>query len=177
MNSFNLDIENGFKFYKEFILGQSQNKQKIYESYGFTMQGSVASIDWEVFAAILLKDRKKPGNGADLEKHEVKSAIDRSAFEYQYHKHHGLDKLTDDKLVDHIFISYSSNYKNVEVWRVKAESIKAIFESWEPLLRSNYNPSNDNIIRQRFRRSVTYKFVRQYGLCLFKIKDGVIERD
>lgn len=169
-----LDIEKAFLFYKEFILGRSQDKQKIYASYGFSMEGSVASIDWEVFAAILLRDRKKPGDGADLEKHEVKSAKAGSSFEYQYHKIHGLEKLADDKLVNHVFISYSSNYENIEVWLVEAKKIVPTFDKWEPKLQHNYAPSNNNVVRQRFRKSVPYGFVKKNGELILTIKNGVI---
>ncbi|MEM8639910.1 MAG: hypothetical protein AAGG51_14010, partial [Cyanobacteria bacterium P01_G01_bin.54] len=78
------------------------------------MQGSVGSKDWEVFAAILLNDRARKGDGADLEHYEVKSATTGSSFEYQYHRNHGLDKLTDDRSVDHIFVSRSKDYINSE---------------------------------------------------------------
>lgn len=60
-----------YAFYKRFILDYSQDKSAIYAQYGFTLQCSIGSKDWEVFAAILMGDRASPGNGADLENYEV----------------------------------------------------------------------------------------------------------
>ena len=78
-------------FYKNYLLDATRNKAEVYEQYGF-LSPSVPFIDWEVFAAILFRDRAKSGYGADLERHEVKSAAMGSSFEYQYHKFRGLDK-------------------------------------------------------------------------------------
>ncbi|WP_404787430.1 hypothetical protein [Altericista sp. CCNU0014] len=52
---------------KKYILEYSQNKVEIYEQYGFSLQGSISSKDWEVFAAILLNDRARRGDGADFD--------------------------------------------------------------------------------------------------------------
>lgn len=94
-----------YNFYKRFILDYSQEKETIYEQYGFTLQGSVGSKDWEVFAAILMGDRASPGNGADLENYEVKSALIGNSFEYQYHRNRGLEKLQDERAVDQFICS------------------------------------------------------------------------
>jgi hypothetical protein len=162
-----LNIKDAFDFYKRFILDYTQDKSKIYEKYGFTLQGSVGFKDWEVFAAILLNDKAKPGDGADLENHEVKSA-NLGGYEYQYHKYHGLEKLEDDKKVDHVFISRSADYTNVEVWWASGVSLSAKFDSWEPELRANYETET----RQRFRKSITHNFVKDNGDQLLKIENG-----
>ena len=77
-----LKTSEALHFYQKFILNHTIQKGQIYEQYGFTLQGSVGSKDWEVFAAILFNDRAKPGDGADLVHYEVKSAITKSGFEY-----------------------------------------------------------------------------------------------
>lgn len=164
-------IDEAFKFYKQFILDYSQEKSEVYAKYGFTLQGSVGSKDWEVFAAILLNDRAKPGDGADLMHHEVKSAVTGSGFEYQYHKNHGLDKLKEDIEIDHVFIARSRDFTSIEVWRVESARIAPIFESWLPDLKQNYKDST----RQRFRRSVNYSFVSNSGDILLKIVDGNLQ--
>lgn len=111
----NLNIQAAYNFSTRFILNYSREKGEIYRRYGFTLQRSLSSKDWEVFAAILLNDRARPGHRTDLMNHEVKSAIMGNSFEYQYHKSHGIDKLEADKSVDHIFIAHSQSYENVEV--------------------------------------------------------------
>ncbi|NEZ68232.1 hypothetical protein D0962_36825 [Leptolyngbyaceae cyanobacterium CCMR0082] len=163
-----IQAQEAYSFYRAFILEYSRNKAEIYERYGFSLQGSVGSKDWEVFAAILLNDRARRGDGADLENYEVKSATTGSSFEYQYHRNHGLDKLTDDKNVDHIFVSRSKDYMDVEVWVVERTDMTSTFDKWLPELLQNYETAG----RQRFRRSVTYGFVRSQGNLLLEIRTG-----
>jgi hypothetical protein len=165
-----LQVQEAYSFYKTYILEYSRNKAEIYERYGFSLQGSVGSKDWEVFAAILLNNRARRGDGADLENYEVKSATSGSSFEYQYHRNRGLNKLTDDRGVDHIFVSRSETYMNVDVWLIERAKMIPIFDKWLPELLQNYETAE----RQRFRRSVTYGFVRSQGTQLLKINDGEI---
>lgn len=160
--------QEAYSFYRAFILEYSRSKAEIYERYGFSLQGSVGPKDWEVFAAILLNDRARRGDGADLENYEVKSATTRSSFEYQYHRNHGLDKLTDDKTVDHVFISRSKDYMDVEVWLVERANMTSTFDKWLPELLQNYEMAE----RQRFRRSVTVGFVRSQGNLILEISAG-----
>ncbi|NEN94418.1 MAG: hypothetical protein F6K50_02410 [Moorea sp. SIO3I7] len=165
-----LQVQEAYSFYRRFILEYSQDKAEIYQRYGFTVQGSVGSKDWEVFAAILVNDRARRRDGADLINYEVKSAVIGSSFEYQYHRNHGLDKLADDKSVDHIFIARSQAYTNIEVWLVERAKMLSKFDKWLPELLQNYQAE----ARQRFRRSVTYGFVKNQGVKLLEISDGVL---
>ena len=126
-----------YAFYKRFILDYSQDKSAIYAQYGFTLQGSIGSKDWEVFAAILMGDRASPGNGADLANYEVKSALIGNSFEYQYHRNQGLEKLQDERAVDHLFVARSSTYQDVEVWLVDRATLLATFDRWLPELQEN----------------------------------------
>ena len=162
-----LDVPTAYWFYKKYLLDAAQDKVEIYQRYGFVAP-AVSSADWEVFVAILVQDRKKPGDGADLERHEVKSAGMRSAFEYQYHKDHGLDKLEEDKRVDHVFISYGSRYQDVDVRFVEGTKLAMIFESWRPDLIYTY----DVLKRQRYRKSVSMGFVMAQGELLLAIRNG-----
>ena len=163
-----LHIQEAYSFYKKFILDYARDKADIYEKYGFNLEGSVGSKDWEVFAAVLLGDRAKPGNGADLMNHEVKSAFLGNSFEYQYHKNRGLEKLEEDKAVDHIFVARGSDYADVYVWFVNRRHLIPIFDSWLPELSQNYLGGT----RQRFRRSVSYAFVTTRGELLLEIRAG-----
>jgi hypothetical protein len=165
-----IQVQEAYSFYKTYILDYSRDKAEIYERYGFSLQGSVGSKDWEVFAAILLNDRARRGDGADLMNYEVKSAVIGGSFEYQYHRNRGLDKLTDDRDVNHIFVSRSESYTNVEVWLVERTKMTSTFDRWLPELLQNYETAE----RQRFRRSVTYGFVRSQGVRLLEINDGVL---
>ncbi len=165
-----LQVQEAYYFYKRFILEYSQDKAEVYEKYGFSLQGSIGSKDWEVFAAILVNDRARKGDGADLMNYEVKSAVIGSSFEYQYHRNHGLDKLADDKSVNHIFVARSKNYTNIEVWLVERDKMFSVFDKWLPELRENYQAK----ARQRFRRSVTYGFVKNQGIQLLGISDGAL---
>jgi hypothetical protein len=164
-------IEDAFSFYEQFILKYSQDKAQIYERYGFTLQGSIGSKDWEVLAAILLGDRARDGDGADLMNYEVKSAVIGNSFEYQYHKNSGIEKLNMDKLVDHVFISRNETYTDVSVWLVDRVHLISIFDDWRPELEANY----DSTTRQRFRKSVSHGFVRQHGQKIFSISEGRLE--
>jgi hypothetical protein len=164
----NLQVQEAYSFYRTYILEYSRDKTEIYERYGFSLQGSVGSKDWEVFAAILLNDRARRGDGADLMNYEVKSAVIGGSFEYQYHRNRGVDKLTDDREVDHIFVCRSNTYANVEVWLVERAKMISSFDRWLPELIQNYETDT----RQRFRRSVTYVFVRSQGIQLLEIRDG-----
>lgn len=163
-----LDIPGAYNFYERFILNYTRDKSEVYTRYGFTIQNSIGSKDWEVFAAILLRDRAKRGDGSDLVNHEVKSASGKGSFEYQYHRNRGLAKLQGDRRVDHVFISRSPDYKDVEVWWVNRNQMQSIFDTWQPELEANYAST----ARQRFRRSVTYGFVKTHGICIFHIAQG-----
>ena len=98
-----LECDKAYQFYKKYIF--NKEKQKLLEMHGFSIPGSVSSSDWELFAAILVGRKAAAGYGADLEGLEIKSAQMGSSFEYQYHKHTGLEKLKDDMKVNHLFIS------------------------------------------------------------------------
>ncbi len=162
------NVKAAFSFYSQFILQHSQAKAAIYQQYGFTLQGSVSSKDWEVFAAILVGDRARSGNGTDLINHEVKSAVIGGAFEYQYHRHHGIEKLAADKQVDHIFISRSNAYEDIQVWVVDRQDLIPTFDRWLPELQANYAAS----AKQRFRKSVSSEYVRRYGQSILTIVQG-----
>jgi hypothetical protein len=62
-----LQIQEAYSFYKKYILEYSQSKAEIYEQYGFPLQGSIGSKDWEVFAAILLNNQARRFDGEDFD--------------------------------------------------------------------------------------------------------------
>lgn len=67
-----------------------------------------------------------------------------------------------------LFVARSSTYQTVEVWLVDRVELIATFDRWLPELQGNYHAE----ARQRFRRSVTYRFVTAQGTKLMDIKDG-----
>lgn len=162
-----LNISEAYDFYRKFIFNEEH--QAILTEHGFHVAGSISSINWEAFASILTGDRGKAGYGSDLDNFEVKSSVDKSSFEYQYHLNGGKVKLHDDMEVSHIFVSYSSDYKNIEVRVVEGKILKPTFESWLPGLIANYEGSNR---KQRYRKSISYGFVVANGSVVLKTLDG-----
>ena len=137
------------------------------EEHNFDIAGSIPSIDWELFGAILTGDDRKLGYGSDLKDHEVKSAVEGSSFEYQYHRHGGLAKLDEDKTVDHVFVSYAPDYKRVTVRLVDRSKLASIFESRRDGLVQNYQGTTP---KQRYRKSVAYGTVMWEGEIILQIE-------
>lgn len=160
-------LNEAYEFYRKYIYNIEY--QGTLKECGFSVAGSIAPINWEVFASILTGDKGKGGYGADLTKHEVKSSVNGNSFEYQYHLNAGKIKLHDDMEVNHIFISYSADYKDVEVRLVEGEKLKETFEKWLPGLVENYEGPSP---RQRYRKSVSFGFVKNNGVLILKTKDG-----
>lgn len=160
-------LHEAINFYQKFIYNQEH--QSILKEHGFSVAGSVASVNWEAFASILTGDLSKSGYGSDLTKHEVKSSVDGNSFEYQYHLKAGKVKLHEDMEVNHIFISYSADYKDIEVRLIQGDKLKATFEQWLPGLVENYEGSTP---KQRYRKSVSYGFVKANGILILKTHGG-----
>lgn len=163
------NLEEAFEFYRKFIYNVEH--QAILAKHGFHVAGSIAPINWEVFAAILTGDNGKAGYGSDLTQHEVKSSVEKSSFEYQYHLNGGRVKLQDDMKVNHIFVSYSSDYKDIEVRLVEGEKLRHFFESWMPGLIENYEGPNR---KQRYRKSIPYGYVKNHGILILKAENGYL---
>lgn len=160
-------LKEAYDFYRKFIYNKEH--QRTITERSFHVAGSVAPVNWEVFASLLTGDKGKEGYGADLTNHEVKSSVEGNSFEYQYHLNAGRVKLHDDMRVNHIFISYSSDYKNIEVRLVEGAKLRATFESWMPGLVKNYEGETP---RQRYRKSISYGFVKANGVLILKTQDG-----
>ena len=85
--------------------------------------------------------------------YEVKSAVIGGSFEYQYHRNRGLNKLTDDRDVDHIFVAISETYANVEIWLVERTKMVPTFDRWLPELLQNYETGDRrNQLSERTRK-------------------------
>lgn len=160
-------IKDAYGFYKKFIF--NEELQKLLNDYLLHVAGSVPSVNWELFGAILTGDKGKKGYGSDLKSHEIKSAIDGGSFEYQYHLRGGQKKLMEDMEVKHLFISYSRDYKDVDVRILPGEKLKETLETWLPKLIDNYKGPNR---KQRYRKNVSLGFVKKNGILIMQIRKG-----
>lgn len=160
-------IVEAFDFYRHHIL--NLELQALLTAHNLTVAGVVPSRLWELFGSILTGDRAKGGYGSDLEHYEIKSSIDGGSFEYQYHLNGGKQKLLDDMVVDHLFISYSADYSTIEVRFIEGVKLKPIFKSWMPGLVKNYSGKNR---KQRYRKSVAYGVVKKEGRLILRIEGG-----
>jgi len=159
-----------YAFYCKFI--RNEELQALLREHKRHVAGSVPPIYWELFGAILTGDKGKAGYGSDLEHHEVKSSVEGASFEYQYHLHGGKQKLVEDTRVDHVFISYSRDYENVDVRLVKGNDLKEKFNGWMPGLIKNYNGKNR---KQRYRKSISFGTVKSKGKLILQVRKGTIQ--
>lgn len=160
-------FQEAFDYYNQHI--NRQERFRLLKEHKFSITGSIASIDWELFGAILTGDSGKLGYGSDLGSYEIKSATGTGSFEYQYHLRGGLTKLKEDMVVDHIFISYAPDYATVTVRLVQGIALEPFFQKWEPELIVNYSGNNP---RQRFWRSIAYGTVVKLGAIIMRIEDS-----
>lgn len=151
---------------------------QLLQQHNLKTSGSVPPIAWELFGSILTGRKGKSGYGSDLEGIEIKSAIQGSSFEYQYHLNTGLSKLEEDRLVDHFFCSYSSDYKSFKVYFATGKSLSPYFSKWIPEYLKNYKKSEHITAlesgdrRQRFRRSIPFGWVSNNGILVMQVSEG-----
>ena len=163
-----LNIAAAFDYYDKHI--NRTERFDILEKHDFSIVGSVPSIDWELFGALLTGDTKKTGYGSDLKTFEVKSAVEENGFEYQYHKHGGLAKLDEDKTVNHVFVLYARDYKTVTVRVIKGSKLADTFESWRPGYIKAYQGVDDP--KQRYRKSISHGRVLREGEVVMLVQGG-----
>jgi hypothetical protein len=109
-----LDFEKALMFFHAYMYGPLQGKLRIYAARNVRSAATTMSSDWEVFASMLVNDLgRKLAGGIDLSNHEVKSAVEGSSYEYQYHKNTGKDKLASDLTNGHLFFSHADNLRRV----------------------------------------------------------------
>ena len=163
-----LDFEKALMFFHAYMYGPLQGKLRLYRARGVHSVAKALSSDWEVFASILVKDvGKKLTKGVDLSKHEVKSAENGGAYEYQYHKNTGKEKLAHDMEVGHLFFDHSDNLRSVDLRYASGKQVSIFFEAW---LKSYPDP-----YRQRYRKSVPFAWVKENGLLLMSLRGGEVE--
>jgi hypothetical protein len=163
-----LDFEKSLMFFHAYMYGPLQGKLRLYGARAIPPGAAVMSSDWEVFASILVNDLgRKLGAGIDLANNEVKSAKTRGSYEYQYHKNTGLEKLAKDMSVGHLFFEYSDSLTEVHLRWLHGSALKdAYFSKWLDEYPDPYP--------QRYRKNVSYSFVKKNGTLLMSLKDGEV---
>jgi len=136
-------IDKAYELYSNHIY--DKEKIDLLNKHNLKVSGSVPSVLWELFGAILTERDGSGTTGADLCGWEVKSAINGGSYEYQYHLNTGLEKLKEDCIVNHLFCSYSATYKDVSVKAICGKDLSdRFFKNWEPLYRANYDVTAPN---------------------------------
>jgi hypothetical protein len=101
----------------------------------------------------------------------VKSAKTGSAYEYQYHKNSGREKLIKDSTVGHLFFEYSDNLKRVELrFMHGSELSREYFGKW----LDAFPTKPEDYKGQRFRKNIPYGVVNQSGKLLMRLVDGEV---
>lgn len=167
-------IDDAFRFYSKHIY--DEEKISLLRQHNLKIAGSVPSVLWELFGAILTGRSGAGITGADLVGWEVKSAASSGSYEYQYHLNTGAEKLNEDCLVNHLFCKYSETYKDVSVRAICGEELaEQFFSPWMPEYARNYDASAPaSQRRQRFRKGISSGYVEAHGTVILKIKDGAI---
>lgn len=171
-------IDDAYIIYTNHIY--DEEKIALLKKHKLKVAGSVPSVMWELFCAVLTGRSGVGSKGADLAGWEVKSAKKGSSFEYQYHLNSGIGKLKEDYSVNHLFCSYSVSYADVVVRAIKGKDLAdSFFKKWKPEYLENYDSSLPaNMRRQRFRKNIPYNHVETHGKIILKIKDGeMIEKN
>lgn len=171
-------IDKAYQFYNRHIY--DEEKIKLLELHNLKVAGSVPSVLWELFGALLTERTGSGLVGADLQGWEVKSAKEGGSYEYQYHLNTGTFKLKEDCVINHLFCIYSKTYEDVIVKAIEGKYLADnYFKLWEPLYLKNYDISIDKSQRrQRFRKSIPSGYVEKNGILVMQIRDGnLIYRD
>lgn len=163
----NLDFEKSLMFFHAYMYGPLQGKLRLYGARGIPSGSAAMSSDWEVFASMLVNDLgRKFGSGVDLVNHEVKSAKTGGSYEYQYHKHSGREKLAKDASVGHLFFEYSDTLDRVDLRYLHGSELSSFFKTWLDEYPDPYP--------QRYRKQITYSYVKKNGKLLMTIQDGEV---
>lgn len=160
-----LDVYNALIYFHAYMYGPLRGKIRLYQHRDLQPRMAM-SEDWEIFASILFRNTGAgTTSGLDLEDYEVKSAKDRTAFEYQYHKNSWKSKLDADREAGHIFISHRDELSHVEVRFCEGADLHEYFDKWEA--QKPYSGT-----AQRFRKSVAFGWVRKNATLVLRIQEG-----
>jgi hypothetical protein len=155
-------------FYKKHIIEVDRELDPILLKYKFTSK--IPTWKWELFAAILVGDVKKQGNGIDLTEHEVKTYQWRKPPEYQYHRNSWEEKLGEDKKAKHVCVWYRNSLKDLDVLLVEGKDVAGVFESWRPEIYETYEVKKD---KDRCRKNLPRASIEDKGKLILKIRNEV----
>lgn len=166
------NIDKAFNLYETHIY--DPEKIGLLKEHGLKVAGSVPSVMWELFGAILTGRVAEGTIGADLNGWEVKSAKQGGSYEYQYHLNTGESKLIEDCQVSHLFCTYSEDYQDVTVRAMKGcDLAERYFNVWKPQYLANYDKTvPEGKRRQRFRKNIPHGFIDNNGELVLQIKKG-----
>ncbi len=154
-------------FFHAYMYGPLQGKLRIYKDRTVRPSTVALSSDWEVFAAMLVDDvGQKLAAGIDLSQHEVKSALDGSSYEYQYHKDGGKKKLIADMKTRHLFFAHRDNLRHVDLRFAHGSAMKEFFRKWLNEFPEPYG--------QRYRKSIPFSWVKKNAKLLMTLEDGEV---
>jgi hypothetical protein len=80
------------------------------------------------------------------------------SFDYHYYRKSWKTKLEQEKEIDHIFISYTENFK-VKIYRLEAEQLQETLDSWE----RNIADRVSDIPNIDYRQALSLGFVKANG--------------
>lgn len=166
-----LDFEKSMMFFHAYMYGPLQGRLRIYGARRIAAGSIAMSSDWEVFASMLVNDLgRKLAAGIDLTNYEIKSAKKKGAYEYQYHKFSGREKLLKDAKVGHLFFDYSENLKEVNLRYMHGSDLSEYFGLW----LKQFPAKPEDYKTERFRRAIPYGVVKNEGKLLMTLKDGEV---
>ena len=166
------DPVKAMEFYNTHLLQSNSELDPLLRTYNF--KSELPAWKWELFVAILVGDiatakRRRGTRGADLLRHEVKSAQNGRDFEYQYHKKSWREKLEKEPLINHVYISYWENFKDFDVRLIPGKLLQHHFDTWRPQIAEAYECEKP---KQRFRRRVGFKEIVEKGQLILKVRSG-----
>lgn len=163
--------EKAYQFYYKHIYEDNKDLVTLCSDYNF--ESKQPSWKWELFSAILMGDKAKDNNkGADLINYEVKSAKENGAYEYQYHCDSWPTKISEDKRVSHLYISYSENCEDIVVRLMSVDKILHYFQEWETHLPAYWTTEEiEKVSNKRFRRAIPASMVSKNGKIIFVVKN------
>jgi len=158
-----MNYERAYAYYEGYIYRPA--RLELLKEYAFSPAGSVSPVDWELFGALLV-DQKKVQFGPDLFHYEIKSTVEKSSVEYQYHLKNGTEKFKHDMVANQVFVCYHSDYANVDVRMAHGSVFSDYFKTWAVDFEKDIKSG------VRFRRSIPYKTLIDRTQPILKIVDG-----
>lgn len=158
-----MNYERAYAYYESYI--HRPHRLELLKEYNFSCAGSVSPVDWELFGAMLVNQKKVPF-GPDLFHYEIKSTVEKSSVEYQYHLRNGTEKFEHDLVANQVFICYHPNYANVEIRMAHGSVFSDYFNAWQADFEKDIKSG------VRFRRSIPYKTLIDRTQPILKIVDG-----